>query len=246
MPGAGARHHRPHDRLVRCHAGQHTRRRSSRRQEPAMDTAQFRDLAVQEFDTRTLLAHASAQAQQRKYEDFFIADVDGHHWEAIQYPQICDYIDDAVMRAQAKYQGYGPRGITAPTGSYPELIGRITRKDGRIEEPLNPGEQRDRALTLRWMDAIGIDQVCLFPTPMLGLPFTPRPEVEVAMARAYNRWLIETVLEPEPRIKSSLYLPMSDPAATLKMVQDFGHRKGVIGFTIVASTLRPVTDNLYA
>jgi predicted TIM-barrel fold metal-dependent hydrolase len=211
-----------------------------------MDTVAFRDLAVQEFDTRTLLAHADAQAKQRKYEDFFIADVDGHHWEAIQFPQICEYIEDPVLRAQTKYQGYGPRGITAPTGSYQELMGRITRKDGRIDEPLEPGAQRDRALTLRWMDAIGIDAVCLFPTPMLGLPFTPRPEVEVALARAYNHWLIDTVLEPEPRIKASLYLPMSDPEATLKMVKDFGHRKGVIGFTIVASTLRPVTDNLYA
>ena len=93
---------------------------------------------------------------------------------------------------------------------------------------------------------MGIDQVCLFPTPMLGLPSRSRPEVEVAMARAYNRWLVETVLAEDPRIKSSLYLPMSNPEATLKMVEDFGGKPGVVGFTIIASTLRPVTDNLYA
>ncbi|MGH7090225.1 MAG: hypothetical protein ACREFQ_15120, partial [Stellaceae bacterium] len=63
-----------------------------------MDTANFRDLAVEAFDTRTLLAHASAQARQRRYEDFFICDVDGHHWEALSFPQISDYIEDPVLR----------------------------------------------------------------------------------------------------------------------------------------------------
>src|ERR1700692_607818 len=158
-----------------------------------MDTVNFLDFAVAELDTRRLLAHANAQAVQRRYEDFFIADVDGHHWEAIAFPQIAEYIEDPVLRQQAKYQGYGGGGITAPTGSYQELTGRITRQDGRRKEAFEPQQRRDLTLTRRWMDAMGIDTVCLFPTPMLGLPFTPRPEVEVAMARAYNRWLVETV-----------------------------------------------------
>ncbi|HUB94921.1 MAG TPA: amidohydrolase family protein [Stellaceae bacterium] len=210
-----------------------------------MDTANFRDLAVEEFDTRTLLAHAARQAEQRHYEDFFICDVDGHHWEVAAFPQISDYIEDPIIRQQAKYQGYGGGGLTAPTGYYQNMAGRVTRADGSRKEVLGPGEQRDRTLTRRWMDAMGVDAVCLFPTPMLGLPFTPRPDVEVAWSRAYNRWLTETVLVEEPQIKSSLYLPMSDPEAAFRMVQDFGDKKGVIGFTIIASTLRPVTDNLY-
>jgi hypothetical protein len=210
-----------------------------------MDTANFRDLAVEEFDTRTLLAHAGAQAKQRRYEDFFIVDVDGHHWEAASYSKIADYIEDPVLRQQTKYQGVGGRGITTGSGAYQEMAGRITRQDGRRHEAVGPKEQRDVALTRRWMDAIGIDMVCLFPTPMLGLPFAVRAEVEVAMARAYNRWLIETVLAEEPRIRASLYLPLSDAAAARKMVEDFGDKKGVAGFTIIASSQRPVTDNLY-
>ncbi|HUK59232.1 MAG TPA: amidohydrolase family protein [Stellaceae bacterium] len=210
-----------------------------------MDTANFRDLAVEEFDTRTLLAHASAQSKQRRYEDFFIADVDGHHWEAASYPKITEYIEDPVLRQQTRYQGVGGRGITTGSGSYQEMGGRITRQDGRRGETVAGSQHRDITLTRRWMDAMGIDTVCLFPTPMLGLPFAVRPEVEVAMARAYNRWLIETVLADEPRIRASLYLPLSDAAATLKMVEDFGDKKGVVGFTIIASAQRPVTDNLY-
>jgi uncharacterized protein len=210
-----------------------------------MDTVNFRDLAVEEFDTRTLLQHAEAQARQRRYEDFFIADVDGHHFETLSYAEIVDYIDDPVMRDQVKYQGYGGSGITGPSGFYQNMAGRVTRKDGLRPEPLAPGEQRDITLTKRWMDAIGIDQLCLFPTPMLGLGLTPRPEVEAVLSRAYNRWLCERVLAEEPRIKSSLYLPINDPEATYQTVKDFGGKKGVIGFTICSPHYKATYDNAY-
>ena len=80
---------------------------------------------------------------------------------------------------------------------------------------------------------------------MLSLGLTPRPEVEVALARAYNRWLCEDVLAQEPRISSTLYLPINDPEASYKMVKDFGGKKGVIGFTIVSPHYKAVYDNAY-
>jgi uncharacterized protein len=210
-----------------------------------MDTVNFRDLSVEEFDTTTLLQHATEQAIQRRYEDFFIADIDGHHYETFSYAQMCEYIEDPVMRDQAKYQGFGGNGITTANGAYQELGGRVTRYPGRRKEKTPPGSQRDITLTKRWMDAIGIDQLCLFPTPMLSLGLTPRPEVEVALARAYNAWLCDVVLSTEPRIKSSLYLPINDPEATYKMVKDFGGKPGVIGFTICSPHYKATYDNAY-
>jgi uncharacterized protein len=210
-----------------------------------MDTVSYRDLAVEEFDTTTLLAHASQQAIQRRYEDFLIVDVDGHHYETASFAQIADFIEDPVMRDQAKYQGYGGSGITSGSGAYQELGGRVTRYPGRRKEKTPPGMHRDLTLTRRWMDAIGIDILMLFPTPMLGLGFTPRVEVEVALARAYNRWLCEVVLAEEPRIKSSLYLPMNDPEAAYKIVQDFAGKKGVVGFTVCTARHKQLYDNSY-
>jgi uncharacterized protein len=210
-----------------------------------MDSTTFRDLSVEQFDTTTMLEHATQQAIQRRYEDFFIADIDGHHYETGSFAQICEYIEDPVMRAQAKYQGMGGGGIASSRGGYQELMGRVTRYPGRRKEKTPPTVHRDIALTKRWMDAIGIDVVCLFPTPMLSLGLTPRKEVEVAMARAYNRWLCEEVLAQEPRIRSSLYLPLNDPEATYKVVKDFAGKKGVIGFTIVSPHYKAVYDNAY-
>ena len=40
-----------------------------------------RDPNAEKFDTRDLLAHAQQQAEDRKYEDFMIIDVDSHHYE---------------------------------------------------------------------------------------------------------------------------------------------------------------------
>ncbi len=212
-----------------------------------MDTVSFRDLSVAETDTKTLLEHATQQGIQRRYEDFLIVDVDGHHYENMSYAEIIQYIEDPVMRDQAKYQGYGSGGITSATsgGGYQNLMGRVTRNPRVNSEPTPPSPHRDITLTKRWMDAMGIDVVCLFPTPMLTLGLTPRPEVEVALSRAYNSWLCDKVLTQEPRIRSTLYLPLNDPEATYKMAKDFVGRKGVVGFTIVSPHYKAVYDNAY-
>ncbi len=209
-----------------------------------MDSLNYRDLSVEEFDTTTLLKHANEQAIQRRYEDFFIADIDGHHYETESFKSIVEYIEDPVMRQQAKYQGFGGVGITGG-GNYQSLGGRVTRYPGRRKEKTPASINRDIVLTRRWMDAIGIDVLCIFPTPMLGLGFTPRVEVEVALARACNRWLCDEVLAHEPRIRSSLYLPMNDPEAAHKVVEDFADRKGVIGFTVCTARHKALYDNAY-
>jgi len=48
-------------------------------------------------------------------------------------------------------------------------MGRVTRNPRVNAEPVPPTPHRDITLTKRWMDALGIDIVCLFPTPMLTL-----------------------------------------------------------------------------
>jgi hypothetical protein len=95
------------------------------------------------------------------------------------------------------------------------------------------------------MDAIGIDIAVMFPTPMLQLGLHPQVEVEVALARAYNRWLCERVLAHDPRIRSMLYLPFNDAEASYKIVQEFGGKPGVVGFLVTSARYRPVHHNSY-
>jgi uncharacterized protein len=205
----------------------------------------FRDLSVAEFDTSTLLAHASEQAIERRYEDFCIVDVDCHHYETEAYAEILTYMDDPVLRHEAKHQGYQRAGFTSADGGYQELGGRITRYGGRKLEKVPPAPHRDITLMRRWMDAMGVDIACMFPTPMLNLASCPRVETEVGLATAYNRWLCEKILAEEPRIKASLYLPANDAEAMYKVVKDFAGTKGVCAFTFLTPRFKPVYDNAF-
>jgi uncharacterized protein len=210
-----------------------------------MDSS-FRDPALEEFDTTRLLANAREQAAKRRYDEFMIVDVDAHHYENESYTEITEFIEDPVFRNEARTQGFGGRrGVSDPDANYQNLGGRISRVRRRAQEKTPPGQNRDIALTLRWMDALGVDVICLFPTPMLSLGMSPRPDSEVQLARAYNRWLCDTVLAHEPRIRSMLYLPFNHPEGAIKMVEDFGDKPGVIGFMVTAPRERGVFDNAY-
>ena len=61
------------------------------------------------------------------------------------------------------------------------------------------------------MELLGIDNMVVFPTPMLFLGMHPQPEMEVWLGSAYNRWLIERILSGDDRIKSLIYLPFNTP-----------------------------------
>ena len=207
-------------------------------------------MSVEEFDTSKLLINAARQRDQRNLQDTLIIDVDCHHYENESMKDIVEFIDDPVLRRTAQvYSGAGtgannPFMVGSP-GSQ-DVAGRITRYPLRkMEETPQDDTHRDIHLSLKWMDAMGVDYVMLFPSPMLLLGLHPVPEYEVAMSRAYNRWLIEKIMAEEKRLKTMLYLPFNDPDETYKMVQDFGDREGVCGFMVVSTRYKPVYDNAY-
>lgn len=210
-----------------------------------MTTTKVRRVAHDSFDTSAILKNAAAQARQRRYEEFMIVDVDAHHYESDSFGEILEFIEDPVLRQQARYQGFRGNGLTTTDGKYQELGGRITRYPGRALEKTPALPHRDITLAKRWMDALGVDVACLFPTPMLTLGSVPRHETETGLARAYCRWLTESILAEEPRLRSMLYLPFNDPEGCERIVEEFGDRPGVIGFVITARHYRGVYRNEY-
>jgi uncharacterized protein len=140
------------------------------------------------------------------------------------------------------------RGTIVPSqaGFSQDMGGRVTRYPLRGSEKTEPGRIRDVALGERWMDAMSVDYACLFPTGMLNVGLHPQKEMEVDLCWAYNRWLTEKVLpESNSRFYSMLCLPFSDPDASLRHVEEFGHRKGVGGFMVTTVRNLQVNDNAY-
>jgi predicted TIM-barrel fold metal-dependent hydrolase len=205
-------------------------------------------MAVEEFDTGKLLAHAARQASERGYKSFPIVDVDSHHYELESLGEILEYMDDPVLQQlamSASQTGQRGNGVMAGGVGYQDMGGRVTRYALRKMEKAEGGRHRDITLATRWMDAMGVDVAVMFPSPMLQLGLHPQVEVEVALARAYNRWLVERVLSHEPRLRSMLYLPFNDADACYRMVKEFGAAAGVAGFMVTAARHRPVQHNSY-
>jgi predicted TIM-barrel fold metal-dependent hydrolase len=206
----------------------------------------FRRMAVEEFDTSKLLAHAARQANERGYKNFPIVDVDSHHYESESLNEILAYMDDPVIQQlamSASQTGMRHTGVLKSDVGYQDMGGRVMRYALRKIEKTGGDKHRDITLSKRWMDAMGVDVAVMFPTPMLTLGLHPQVEVEVALARAYNRWLCERVLAHEPRLRSMLYLPFNDADACYRMVKEFGEKNGVAGFMVTAARHRPVHHN---
>ena len=209
---------------------------------------EVRDLRFDRFHSGESLANASRQALQRNYQDFLIIDVDAHHYENESYAEVFSYIESPVIRQNAleSVKRGGRASFLGGNVGYQDTGGRMTRHwQSKLEKIDDPDKHRDIVKTTRWMDAMGVDYSCLFPTPMLFLGTHPQPEVEAAMAQAYNRWLCDKILDNEPRIISMLYLPFNDPDAAYRTVEEFGHRKGVVGFMVTAPRYKPVHDNAF-
>jgi len=208
---------------------------------------EVRNLNHDEFSETKSLEHASQQARARNYHDFLIVDVDSHHYENENYREVYSYLESPVIKMDAM-ESINRGGRSAFLNSqvgYQGLSGRITRHNLRKKYKGEVQDHRDITMTKEWMDAMGVDYACLFPTPMLFLGLHPQIEVETALCRAYNRWLCERILAHEPRIVSMLYLPFNDPEAAYRTVKDFGDKKGVVGFMVTSPRYKPVHDNAY-
>lgn len=173
--------------------------------------------------------------------------MDSHHYENESMGQIIKYFDDPVLRQMAESTtGGGVRAgsLIPPTVGFQDMNGRIIRYPLRKTEKTPGDRSRDVTLAIRWMDAMGVDIAMSFATPMLHVAAThPVPEIVTALAWAYNRWLVEEVLAEEPRLRSMLYLPFTDPEECYKMVMAFRDRPGVSGFLVPTTSNVPVHDN---
>ncbi len=198
-------------------------------------------------DTRDVLAHAAKSA--RKLSDTFIVDIDAHVTETAFWSEITDRIDNDYLRHAAqsfRERGGSPPGLlnVQPGMLYQDMFGRIPHGQ-QADAVIGEGTHRQVELVRRAMDSMGIDYTVAFPTPMLLLGMHPQAEVEVALGRAFNRWMVEELLPREPRIKAMMYLPFNDPDACVEVVEEFADAPGVIGFTVVSTRYRPVHHNSY-
>lgn len=211
----------------------------------------FRELQeiTMHTDTRDCLAHATRQAES--YDDYFLVDIDAHVTETSFWPEIISTIDNDVIRqmgesALARPGGSGTALLNMSPGiNYQNVYGRIPHQQGLLERVESSGDHPFTQLARRAMDALGLDYQIVFPTPMLLLGMHPQDDVEVALAGAYNKWLIERILPQDDRLKGLVYLPFNTPEACVEQVRKYAQLSSIIGFTICSTRNKPVHHNSY-
>ena len=201
-------------------------------------------------DTRDILAHAKEYGDKNGLNDTLIVDIDAHVTETAFWGEIVDRIPSDVYRHMAKsFQDRvgGPPGLlnAQPGLLYQDQFGRVPHQQSQQELVEETDTHRQVVLAQRAMDSMSVDYTVVFPTPMLVLGTHPQPEVEVELAYAFNRWLIEEVLSQDTRLKGLLYLPFNTPEACPDIVEKFGDAKGIIGTTVTSTRFRAVHHNSY-
>jgi predicted TIM-barrel fold metal-dependent hydrolase len=199
------------------------------------------------YNTTKHLEKATRQAIDRKYQDFLIVDCDAHHYETESWPDIVKYIEDPILRHRGGGTGRHGAATTLMYGApgNQSVAGRVVRYPRRKYEQTEPDQNRDLQLVRREMDAIGIDYQVVFPTPMLELGMHPDPHIEAQLSFAYTRYLTEEILVHDPRIKTMVYLPFNDPDASLRAIEYFSDKPGVVGFMVTSARYKPVHHNDY-
>ena len=202
-------------------------------------------------DTRDVLARARRQADARDFDDVFIVDIDSHHTESESWADIVDYLDDEVIRDQARdflrnRTGSPPYGLNGDLAlRYQDCGGRIPHQAARREDAAEDGLHRDVVLARRAYRSMSIDKQIVFPTPMLFLGMHPQFDMEPLLGNAYNRWTVETLLAQDENLKSMAFLPFNDADEALRTVEKFGDAPGVVGFMVTSVRNKPVHHNHY-
>ncbi|MFT5438766.1 MAG: putative TIM-barrel fold metal-dependent hydrolase [Alphaproteobacteria bacterium] len=203
----------------------------------------YHKMSVDSFNTEKLLVNAARQRDARNFNDFPIIDADAHQYESESFSEVIEYLEDDVLHQLATA---APSILGGARGGYQPIGGRVMRYPLRkIEETPSDGVHRDIHLSRRFMDAIGMDYIGLFPTGMLSVGLMPQADLEVAYSRAYTKWLIERVLPHDDRVKGFVYLPFNTPEMAYQAVLDFGDAPGIMGFVITSPRYKPIHDNAY-
>ena len=97
--------------------------------------------------------------------------------------------------------------------------GRGTPETGRVG-PAEWGE---------FLDEAGIDWTVVYPTSGLAMGRITNEDLAVAATRAYNNWLYEEFMAPNPRIKGMALIPIQDVGAAVEELHRAVTELGMVG-----------------
>ena len=116
------------------------------------------------------------------------------------------------------------RGLFRFTFSAEDLVKKSAETGREMTTTMATRDLADVAARIKHMDQLGIDIQVLYPSIFLD-PCTDRPDTDVALCGAYNRWMAEVWKQGNGRLRWMATLPllsMSDALDQLKFAKENG------------------------
>ncbi|MEO6164243.1 MAG: hypothetical protein ABIP88_08890, partial [Candidatus Binatia bacterium] len=101
------------------------------------------------------------------------------------------------------------------------------KESGRGDIQLAVRELTDPLARLQDMDKIGVEVQVIYPTLFL-VYLTDEPQLDVALCRAYNRFVANACAKAADRLKWVVILPLRDIAASLEEMK-WAKQQGAVG-----------------
>jgi predicted TIM-barrel fold metal-dependent hydrolase len=162
-----------------------------------------------------------------RLDDALIVDLDVHLLENAE--ELAPYCDQPWRRVIEEQQPVPPFG--GGGRMFPNFPGQwIPRRP----VGLTAAAMREE------LDALSIDVGVLFPERLLGLARQPNPEYGIALARAYNRWLLDVYLTRERGFFGGIIAAPHDPEASAREIERYAGEERVVGVVLPISGTNPL------
>jgi uncharacterized protein len=196
------------------------------------------------------LRNARREAERRHLERLTVVDADLHLPAGPDPDEVGRHLRHANLRRLLALgaSGIGFRSwdtlVPAPRED-PRVAGRVRLPAQALPTAGPDGRHPMAAALLDCLDSLGADYGIVSHAPLLYLAQHPDVEVETELARAFAGWFLEDVLPGSDRLRTLLYLPITDPQASVRMIEELAGRPGVAGFLITAVSELPLHRNEY-
>ena len=154
-------------------------------------------------------------------------DADAH---VLETERTWDYMETSEREFRPVVVSVGGAGDVAE--EYWWIDGRLQPKSQNVGEdtPKAAREMEDIEVRIKHMDKLEVSLQVLYPSLFLR-PITNRPEVELALCKSYNRWLIDICEKGRGRLRWVAVLPLLSMDKALEEAR-FAKERGACGIFI--------------
>jgi predicted TIM-barrel fold metal-dependent hydrolase len=173
-----------------------------------------------------------------------LVDCDVH----VSYDSLRDIVPycDAATRELVVHSG--TYGLSMPSYPWNHPTGWI-RKDAYDPDParagmLTPGFSLGQ-LRRQLLDPYEVAYAITIPDEPSSFSVLPNPDLAARLCSAYNDWLLDNRLSPEPRLRGTIVVPAQHPEAAAKEIERVGDRDEFVAVYLPGGARIPYGNPVY-